>query len=247
MIRGLSAQEILSIWDVAQHQHPVQLALTILSMVLPELSPDELLHLSIGQRDAYLLAVREKTFGSRFASYAECPHCHERLEFSFNVADIQAQDMPDGKQQHLEHAVSIEGYELRFRLPNSLDLAAIAHCRELAVAHTLLLQRCIEHIEQDGVVVPLEDVPEAVTSGLTKSMTRCDPLAEVLFNLSCPVCKQEWSILFDILAFLWTEISVQAKRLLLEVHTLARAYGWREADILSLSVTRRQFYLEMVT
>jgi hypothetical protein len=86
-----------------------------------------------------------------------------------------------------------------------------------------------------------------VISGLAKSMTHCDPLAEVLFNLSCPACQQEWSILFDVLPFLWTEISIQAKRLLLEVHTLARAYGWHEAEILSLSVTRRQFYLEMVT
>jgi hypothetical protein len=247
MIRGLSAQEILSIWEVAQHQHPVELALTILSMVLPELSPDELLHLSIGRRDAYLLAVREKTFGSRFASYAECPHCDERLEFSFNVADIQAQDTPDCEQQHVEQSTSIEGYELRFRLPNSLDLAAIAHCRNITVAHTLLLQRCIQHIEHDGMVIPLEDVPEVVISGLAKSMTHCDPLAEVLFNLSCPACKQEWSILFDVLSFLWTEISIQAKRLLLEVHTLARAYGWHETEILSLSVTRRQFYLEMVT
>jgi len=247
MIRGLSAPEILSIWEVAQHQHPVKLALTILNMVLPELSSDELLHLSIGQRDAYLLAVREKTFGSRLASYAECPHCHERLEFSFDVADIQVQGTADGEQQHVEQLASVEGYELRFRLPNSLDLAAIAHCRELAIAHTQLLQRCIEQIERDSVAVPLEDVPEVVISGLAECMTHCDPLAEVLFNLSCPACKQEWSVLFDIVSFLWTEISVQAKRLLLEVHTLARAYGWCEAEILSLSVTRRQFYLEMVT
>jgi len=31
-----------------------------------------------------------------------------------------------------------------------------------------------------------------------------------------------------------------------DVHTLARAYGWRERDILTLSPTRRQFYLNMV-
>jgi hypothetical protein len=247
MMRGLSAQEILYIWEVAQQQHPVKQALTILSIALPELASDELLHLSIGRRDACLLAVREKTFGSRFASYAECPHCGERLEFSFDVADIQVQDTPGSEQYAGKQSVSIEGYELRFRLPNSLDLAAIAHCRDIAVAHTLLLQRCVERIERDNVPVPLEDMSEAIISGLAENMIHCDPQAEVLFNLSCPACKQEWSVLFDILSFLWTEICVQAKRLLLEVHTLARAYGWHEADILSLSVTRRQFYLEMVT
>ena len=42
------------------------------------------------------------------------------------------------------------------------------------------------------------------------------------------------------------ELATQAKRLLREVHFLARAYGWREADILAMSARRRQAYLEMV-
>jgi len=54
-------------------------------------------------------------------------------------------------------------------------------------------------------------------------------------------------VMFDIVSFFWSEICVQAKRLLREVHILARAYGWREADILSMSAARRQLYLEMVT
>ena len=78
-------------------------------------------------------------------------------------------------------------------------------------------------------------------------MAECDPQAEVLIDMECPDCGHRWQMLFDIAAFLWTEIAVAAKRLLREVHTLARAYGWREADILSLSAARRQFYIEMVT
>jgi len=65
-------------------------------------------------------------------------------------------------------------------------------------------------------------------------------------ELSCPVCRQNWRLSFDIGAFLWAEINSLAKRLLREVHTLARAYGWREADILSMSATRRQAYIELV-
>jgi hypothetical protein len=54
-------------------------------------------------------------------------------------------------------------------------------------------------------------------------------------------------VLFDIVSFFWTELSAQAKRLLREVHTLARGYGWREADILAMSARRRQLYLDLVT
>jgi hypothetical protein len=51
--------------------------------------------------------------------------------------------------------------------------------------------------------------------------------------------------LFDIGRYLWEELRAQAVRLLHEVHTLARFYGWREADILALSAARRHAYLEL--
>jgi hypothetical protein len=46
--------------------------------------------------------------------------------------------------------------------------------------------------------------------------------------------------------FFWKEIAAHAKRLLREVHILAAAYKWREADILAMNPNRRQYYLEMV-
>jgi hypothetical protein len=39
---------------------------------------------------------------------------------------------------------------------------------------------------------------------------------------------------------------VHARSLLAEVHSLARAYGWTESEILALSPQRRSTYLEMV-
>src|SRR6266702_2021882 len=89
-MRGLLAQELLYIWERGLQQHPVDRALTILAMALPEMPRDELLALSVGQRDTHLLAVREATFGSQLAGFAECPACQERLEFVFDVADIRA-------------------------------------------------------------------------------------------------------------------------------------------------------------
>ena len=78
-------------------------------------------------------------------------------------------------------------------------------------------------------------------------MGQSDPQAEIQLHLTCPACSRSWSVLFDIVSFFWSEICVQAKRLLREVHTLARVYGWREAEILSMSTARRQLYLEMVS
>ena len=41
-------------------------------------------------------------------------------------------------------------------------------------------------------------------------------------------------------------MDARAQRLLMEVHLLARAYGWREADILGMSPARRNAYLQRV-
>jgi hypothetical protein len=77
-------------------------------------------------------------------------------------------------------------------------------------------------------------------------MAASDPVAEVLLDLRCPLCAHSWQALFDIASFLWMEISAHARRLLREVDALARAYGWGEAEILGLSATRRQAYLELI-
>lgn len=245
MLRPLSAQEMLVIWERGLHQHPVERALTMLSVALPEFAPDALLALTIGQRDTCLLTLHEITFGTRLESYAECPACQERLEFTLNVSDIRVAD--EGKDVVGEQQATIDGYEVRFRLPNSRDLLTIARFLDVGQARSTLVQRRLIEAKRNDEAVAVADLPEPVIVGLAEQMARLDPQAEVQLNLSCTACGHRWSLLFDIVSFLWTEIGGQARRLLRDVHTLARAYGWREADILSMSAVRRQYYLEMVT
>ena len=113
--------------------------------------------------------------------------------------------------------------------------------------HNLLVRRCVSQALRDGTEVTVETLPEMVITALSTRIAESDPQAEVQLDLTCPSCAHRWQLTFDIVSFFWMEISAQAKRLLREVHILARAYSWREADILSLSPARRQFYLEMVT
>ncbi len=77
-------------------------------------------------------------------------------------------------------------------------------------------------------------------------MALADPLAEIRIALRCPGCGNESAETLDIVSFLWGEIQARAKRLLWEVHAIASVYGWSEAQVLSLSATRRSHYVEMV-
>jgi hypothetical protein len=248
-MRTLSGQEILHIWETGLRQHPVDRALTILAVAFPEISRDDLLALSVGQRDGRLLEVYQSTFGAQLAAFVVCQHCREQLEFALDIADIDPGD--EGTAQWERPAdstmVSIQAFELRFRLPNSLDLAVIAHCQDVVTARRLLIERCILEARQCGETVALDCLPETVTTLMAEHMAMRDPLAVIEIDLHCPQCGHRWLVLFDIVSCFWTEIYTHAKRLLREVHTLARAYGWREPDILALSAARREFYLEMVT
>ena len=123
-------------------------ALIILAAALPELPRDVLVSLSVGQRDARLLDVRKWTFGSHLASFNECEKCQERLEFEFDVDDIRV--TPGSECMDKKHKVMCGGYELHFRLPTSLDLAAIAVCSYVPEARNLMVSRCVLTVIQDG-------------------------------------------------------------------------------------------------
>lgn len=243
-MRPLSAYDLLRVWEVGEDQHPLDRALILLAAACPELTWDELAALSVGQRDARLLTLRERTSGPRLNGFVECPRCAERLEFDVAVADLRVESSDAGGEAQ---ELFTEGLALRFRLPNSRDLAAVLDSQDPAEARDLLVQRCVLQASRDGAPVAGSELPADVISRLALRMGECDPQAEVLMDLRCPTCDHAWQTLFDIVAFFWAELAAQAKRLLREVHTLARAYGWCEADILRMSARRRQFYLEMAT
>jgi len=145
-----------------------------------------------------------------------------------------------------ELALAQEGFELRFRLPDSLDLLAVERCPEVEEARRRLAERCVLEARRDGQPVAVGDFSEDELAALAAGMVEADPGAELLLELLCPACGEVWWELLDVAAFFWAELEVQARRLLREVSVLARAHGWREADVLALSPWRRAMYLEMV-
>jgi hypothetical protein len=241
-MRPLFAPDILKVWEQGQVQHQLDKALTLLLAAFPDMNREKLAALSVGQRDAYLLALREVTFGPRLNCFAECPGCKGRLEFTIKTTDIR---LPGETKQELE--LTNGNLMLRYRMPNSLDLAAVAGFGDVDAARNLLVERCVLQVIRDGVQVGCNELSEEAKAELASHMAEHDPQAEVLLDLHCPACGHQWQMVFDIVSYFWSELSAQARRLLYDVHELALAYGWHESEILSMSDTRRQFYLGMVT
>ncbi|MDJ0601904.1 MAG: hypothetical protein QNJ37_24065 [Crocosphaera sp.] len=244
MIRSLSAADIVRIWELGQDRHPIDRALLLLAYAFPEKQFTELASWSIGCRDAYLLMLREITFGEQLNSFATCPQCQENLEFSLNTKDLRIID-PDTMTDLRDYQVSMDRLNLHFRLPNSLDLATVMTAADEETATLQLAKQCLLEAHLEGKVVSCEELPVTAIALLTQQLTETDPQAEILLDLSCPACDHVWQVLFDIVDFFWRELSNQAQRLLQEVHSLAKVYGWQEAEILNMSAIRRQYYLDL--
>lgn len=83
-----SAAALLAAWEQGAGQPPLERALTLLAVVDPSAPPEALATLTIGERDARLLALRAATFGATVEATADCPACREHLELAFALADI---------------------------------------------------------------------------------------------------------------------------------------------------------------
>ena len=243
----LTGEALLRVWEVGARQHPIDRALTILAASHQDVPPDRLAALTVGHRDAALLDLRAATFGPMLRGFVACPACGERLELALAAPEIRlaAYPAPGEPVAQPAGAFEIDGWTIRYWLPTSRDLAAIA-APDAASGRADLLRRCLLAVERDGVAAEPADLPEPVVRELAQQMAERDPQAEILLDLGCPACERRWQAPFDIVAFFWEEIAAAARRLLRDVHTLARAYGWREADLLAMSARRRQSYLELV-
>lgn len=94
-MRALLASELLDVWEWGLGQQPIEWALTLLAVACPEVALDTLAKLTISERDALLLTLREWTFGPQVVSLAPCPACGEYLELNFNADEIRVSPKAD--------------------------------------------------------------------------------------------------------------------------------------------------------
>jgi hypothetical protein len=242
-MRSPSDLVLLDVWDAAPSEGVTSRALRLLGAALPEQRLGRLADRPIGRRDSDLLDLREQVFGDTLECALPCPACHEPLEFQVPLAQLRRTVADDGPELG---SIAQDGYEVTFRLPNSRDLRAIENLDDQTQARMTLLERCVILATcVDGSAVAVTDLPEAVSAAVGERMAELDPMAVAELRLDCSECACVWQAPIDPARFLLSEVDAWARRMLHEVHQLARSYGWSEAQIVELSPRRRQYYLEL--
>jgi hypothetical protein len=240
MVHTPTAPAMLDTWERGLGQGPVQRGLTLLALAFPGDDPDALAALSVGERDRRLLALREVLFGARSTGLVACPRCGEQVELEFALGDLRAAPPAPGPL-----VLSGDDHELHLRLPDSRDLLAAAAAGE-DDAPLVLLSRCVVAGHVGSEPARADRLSPELVAAAGRALAQADPQADMRFALTCPACGNGWSAPFDVVPFLWTELDAWAGRTLADVHALAGAYGWSEAEILALAPGRRASYLRMV-
>jgi hypothetical protein len=229
----------LALWEAGNTAAPTLRDVVMLGAASPGAQPGTLRGLSIGRRDARLLALYQSAFGPRLTGAFDCPACGETMELTIDVADLIGsgdEQVPSGWT-----SVEVDGFQVQVRLPASDDLLAAADAGDRA--RGILAERLLR-VARDGGPVAVETLPETVLAVALSTLAELDPLVETVIAAGCPWCGGSGETLLDIGTFLWAHVQADAHRLLSEVDTLARAYGWSEAEILALGTSRRTAYLE---
>jgi hypothetical protein len=240
----LTSAQLLSLWEAGESWPDYRRAHALLAAARPELAPAAIPRYSLGERDSQLLRLRELLFGGQLSAVVECQNCGETLEFELSAPAATTPGVPP--EDAPVYSVEAGPWRARFRLPDSSDLAVLAACASIEEGRARLLERClIEVLGPDGSVPAVEAPPEVVES-VEARMAELDPQADVAIDLTCPACGASTTSWFDVSHFFWQEIDRWAWHTLHDIHVLAMAYGWNEAEILALTPRRRQQYMGLI-
>lgn len=234
---ALEELTLLHVWEQGRQRQPLDRALLLLwACGEGAAQADELAQRTIGQRDAQLLQARIRHFGPLLEATADCPACAGRMAFSLHLDQLAQQARPAAADVCVDTAAG------RFRLPASVDLALALSQSEPRQA--LARGLCVDA----GAATPADHaaLDEAALQSIESALAAADPAAQIDIRLQCDACGQAFDAPLDVADCLWLDVSRRAQQTLDEVHLLASAYGWSEAEVLAVPPARRQHYLQRV-
>jgi hypothetical protein len=192
--------------------------------------------LTVTDFEIVLLRLREHVLGDVCDLGFDCPQCTARVEVSFRISDF-LEGIRSRQPAGIEKAPGRTGWftcdGVAFRLPTAGDQAAVAGRPD---ALRRLVERCID----------TPNPPARLRGRIERAMAALAPEVSRPLVGSCPECGEMVEATFHVTRLVVGEFTREAANLHDEVDLIARAYHWREAEILQLPRQRRRAYAERI-
>lgn len=254
-VRGLSADEDGFLLEKRNGLGPIARVTSLLARCLgvpgdPRPAQESAAAMTVGDREALLLAVRRATFGEELACALRCPDagCGAPLEVVLRASDLMLEPYADAAPRYeAEIADGDHRLQVTFRLPTGSDQEAAAPLAMVdpQAAARSLAERCALDV-RDPTGIPVDHLSDVAVIALGEAMASRDPQAEIELDLTCPACGSAFVDVFETGTFLLQELDGYLGRVTREIHVLAMNYHWSEADILALTPERRARYLGLL-
>ena len=235
-MRVLAGSELLLLWERGASRHALDRSALLAAAARPDWPADSIADLPLGVVNASLLQLRAACFGAAHRRPCRLPDsAASACRLRWTRASCWHRPMaPSRRPREAEVA------GLRVRPPSLRDLAAVAtearcRTRRTPVAGAL---------HPGGRCRATGRCGAAGRRG--KRWMRWIRMPTSRWPCSAWLAGTRSLVQLDAGQLLWDEIEARAQVLLHEVHTLASAYGWSEAQILALTPARRASYLAMV-
>jgi hypothetical protein len=204
--------------------------------------------MTIGDRVALLLHLRRISFGDVAQLETRCPACQEPMASDLAISELvrQPQVQPETDYYNIE----FDEYSIWARLPCGKDQNLIAQAGSHPDGPINSEIDYARQIVRMCVTRSIPDLPRELPVGLVQKISAklevLDPLANIKLNMTCPACNRSFKMPFFVEQFLLLELMMHQRRLEQEIHWLAFYYHWNENEILSLPITRRKRYVELI-
>ena len=198
---------------------------------------DAVRDLAVGDRQFLLRQLEIRMRGDELWRAETCEHCGERFDLCVRHSSLPVKAAKTGFPR-VRMPFGPEGTMTEFRVPTGRDQEALEAVPPGEDPRLFLARRLFsDPPERTAEFKPAE------LAALEAALEAVAPEVTTEGRSQCPHCGETSAFPLDPGALL---LHASADHLLAEIHRLALAYHWSEAEILALPRTRRQRYLDLI-
>jgi hypothetical protein len=195
----------------------------------------ELLAWPVSRRLQGLLAVTIATRGGDWSLTATCAarHCGAPMDLPLDLQAFRREAEP----AHTTCALP-DGRRLEVAVPTGDDQIAWLAAGDAEPG--AIVGRLVSRPSD------ADDVPQPWLAPIEAALEAADPLTTLEIETVCPECGVAVSIPLDLEARCLALLAAEQPRLIDDIHALATAYHWSEAEIIAIPPARRRQYLARI-